>query len=504
MEPVFEFPLALDKRGRESLAQRLHQRLRAAIVEQRLPAGAPLPSTRRVAQAYGIARNTVIAAYDVLMAEGFIVTRPGASARVADWAPALAALPGRGRKRTPRLAASSSGMDRPPNETNATIAADTSHAEDAPHSSLRASAPRGFHLGVPDHHWFPSDVWRRSLLRSSSLALPDAFGYPPAEGRPLLRAAIAQHVAYARAVVCDEHDVIVTSGAQQAFDLLARVLVKKGQTKVAVEDPGYPPLRAAMLAAGAQLVPVPVDEEGLLVERIPADVKIVCVTPSHQFPTGVAMSLPRRRALLEFARRHGAVIIEDDYDGEFRYATQPLDALQTLDRDGKVVYVGTFSKSMFPSLRIGFAIAPPWLIGAMAAAKQRADNGNNVALQDALARFILDGHLARYARTMRKRYASRRDALLDAIERHLVDWLVPVPPGAGIHLSARYRDRRHAKRILSLTEHHAIGAQPVSDFLIDRETAARTGSGIVFGFGRIDEAQIEGLIARLARALNHR
>jgi GntR family transcriptional regulator/MocR family aminotransferase len=178
--------------------------------------------------------------------------------------------------------------------------------------------------------------------------------------------------------------------------------------------------------------------------------------------------------------------------------------LQTLDREDTVIYVGTFSKSMFPSLRIGFTIAPPWLIGPLAAAKQRADNGSNAVLQEALARFILDGHLARYARTMRKRYARRRDALLHSIERHLVDWLVPVPPGAGIHLSARYRDRRHAKRIMSLAEHHAIGAQPVSDFLIDRETGARGGSGIVFGFGCIDEPQIEGSIARLSRALHHR
>lgn len=499
MEPVFEFPLALDKRGRESLAQRLHQRLRAAIVEQRLPAGAQLPSTRRVAQAYGIARNTVIAAYDLLMAEGFIVTRPGASARVADWAPALgarSARPARGRTRAHQLAASSPAIDRLP----APVAAGAAHVDGASRSAVPATATRGFHLGVPEHRWFPSDVWRRLLLRSSSLALPDAFGYPPAEGHPLLRAAIAQHVAYARAVVCDEHDVIVTSGAQQAFDLLARVLVRPGQTKVAIEDPGYPPLRAAMLAAGAQLVPIAVDAEGLLVERIPADVGIVCVTPSHQFPTGVAMSLSRRRALLEFAQRHAAIIIEDDYDGEFRYAAQPLDALQTLDRNGNVIYVGTFSKSMFPSLRMGFTIAPPWLIGALAAAKQRADNGSNAVLQEALARFILDGHLARYARTMRKRYASRRDALLESIERQLGDWLVPVPPGAGIHLSARYRDRRHAKRILSLIASHAIGAQPVSDFLIDREITA----GVVFGFGCIDEAQIEGSIARLSHALNHR
>ncbi|MGN6317707.1 MocR-like pyridoxine biosynthesis transcription factor PdxR [Trinickia sp.] len=485
MEPVFEFPLEPDKRGKTPLAHWLHQRLRAAIVEQRLRAGARLPSTRRVAEAYGIARNTVIAAYDLLMAEGFIVTRPGAAAEVAE--STLSRNAG-GRGRPVRLAAAPSG------EWHAGL-------PNSPGAIHRASpTSRGFALGVPDHRRFPSDVWRRLLLRCASLALPDAFDYPPAEGRPLLRAAIAQHVAYSRAVVCSEDDVVVTSGAQQAFDLLSRVLVKSGRTKVAVENPGYPPLRAALLAAGAQLVPIPVDGEGLIVEMLPSDVRLVCVTPSHQFPTGVAMSLARRQALLEFARRNGSVIVEDDYDGEFRYGAHPLDALQTLDRDEKVVYVGTFSKSMFPSLRLGYVVAPPWLTGALAAAKRTADNGGNAALQEALARFILDGHLARHARAMRKRYASRRDTLLQAIERDLGAWLTAVSPHAGIHLYARYQDRRQARRVVSLALQHAIGAQPVGDFLVEREPTA--GTGLAFGFGCIDEPDIERSIKALSRALN--
>lgn len=488
MEPVFEFPLELDKRGHESLAHRLHQRLRAAIVEQRLPAGSRLPSTRRVAQAYGIARNTVIAAYDLLMAEGFIVTRAGAAAEVADLG--LERKAGN-RKRVPRQPMLHPSIDwrkAAPSKARAT------HA-------IRPglTVPGSFELGVPEHRWFPSDVWRRLMLHSTSFALPDAFGYPPAEGRPLLRAAIAQHVAHTRAVACAERDVVVTSGAQQAFDLLARLLVTKGHTKVAVENPGYPPLWAAMRAAGAHIVPIPVDEEGLIVERLPSDVRVICVTPSHQFPTGVAMSLARRRALLDFAGRTSAVIIEDDYDGEFRYGPQPLDALQTLDRDAKVIYVGTFSKSLFPSLRIGYVVAPPWLIGALAASKQSADNGGNAAIQEALARFILEGHLARYARRMRRRYASRRDTLLGAIERELGNWLVPVPPEAGIHLYARYRDRRQAKRIALLAAEHAIGTQNVSDFLIDREISA--SPGLAFGFGCIDEIEMMRPILRFAHAL---
>lgn len=492
MEPVFAFPLSFDKRGPQTLARRLHLQLRAAIVEQRLAAGTRLPSTRRVAQAYGIARNTVIAAYDLLMAEGFIVTRPGASAEVADLAKWRQVAPSKRTRTRPVLPPS---IDWREAESSEEHAACTATATARP----PAASARGFHLGLPDHRWFAADVWRRLLLRSSSFALADAFGYPPAEGRPLLRAAIAQWVAYTRAVVCTERDLVVTSGAQQAFDLLARVLVTRGHTKVAVEDPGYPPLRAALLAAGAQLVPVPVDEHGLVVDRLPIDVRLVCVTPSHQFPTGVAMSLARRQALLDFAQRTGAVIIEDDYDGEFRYGTDPLDALQTLDRDAKVIYVGTFSKIMFPSLRVGYVVAPPWLIGALAAAKQCTDNGGNVALQEALARFILDGHLAKHTRRMRKRYASRRDALLSAIERELGDWLIAVPPSAGIHLFAKYRDRRQTKRIMTLAAHHAIGAQQASDFLIDRQAA---GAGMAFGFGCIDEADIERAIGRFARALH--
>ncbi|PMS21979.1 GntR family transcriptional regulator [Trinickia dabaoshanensis] len=485
MEPVFEFPIELGKRGPGSRVQRLHQQLRAAIIERRLAAGTRMPSTRRVAQAYGVARNTVIAAYDLLMAEGFIVTRAGAAAEVAD----VATRADTGTsKRQRRLAL------RPP-------AMAWHKAPGA--TSERVTVSRTFELGIPEHRWFPSDIWRRALLRSTSLALADAFGYPAPEGRPLLREAIAQHVAYARAVVCTESDVVVTSGAQQAFDLLARVLVTRGQTKVAVEDPGYPPLRAALSAAGAQLVPIPVDDEGLVVERLPPDVRIVCVTPSHQFPTGVAMSLARRRALLDFAQRHRAVVIEDDYDGEFRYGTQPLDALQMLDRNEKVIYVGTFSKSLFPALRLGYVVAPPWLMKTLAAAKQNADNGGNVAVQEALARFILDGHLARYTRRMRKRYARRRDTLLAAIERELGEWLIPVVPDAGIHLYARYRDRRQAKRIASVAAHYAIGAQTSGDFLLGRDASAgpAADAGIAFGFGCIDEDEIEASIARFAHAM---
>ncbi|RKP43511.1 PLP-dependent aminotransferase family protein [Trinickia fusca] len=488
MEPVFAFPLDLDKHDGEGRAQRLHHQLRAAILEGRLTPGTELPATRRVATAYGIARNTVIAAYDLLMAEGYLLTRPGAKAVVADVTPAQVAVK---RKRLPR--------ERRQNTVDWLAL--------APRREPPANAkpePAAFQLGVPEHRYFPLDVWRRLLVHALPFAQPAAFGYPPTEGQPLLRAAIAQHAGYARAVACDEHDVLVTTGAQQAFDLLARVFVTRGQTKVAVEDPGYPPLCTAMLAAGAQLVPIPVDDEGICVDHLTSDIRIVYVTPSHQFPTGVPMSMKRRHALLEFARKNGALIIEDDYDGEFRYGSQPLDALQTLDRDSTVAYVGTFSKSLFPSLRIGYIVAPAWALDMLIAAKHCTDSAGNVQVQDALARFILEGHLARHVRKMRKHYALRREAMLASFADELAPWFEAVPALAGIHLCARYRDRREAGRILTQTRQHAIGAQPVSDFLLERRSRASSvaaGDGIAFGFGRIEAEDISAAMKRLSRAL---
>lgn len=479
MEPVFEFPLDLDAGAAPGLMRRLHEHLRAAILDRRLRPGAPLPSTRRVAAAYGIARNTVIAAYDLLVAEGYVSARAGARMVVAE----LGAKPIRTSPRTAPVA---------DERLNPHWRSQAAH----PHAGPAGAWSPGFQLGTPDLRLVPFDIWRRLLARSVHPRNAAAFGYPEPAGQPQLRSAIAQHVAFARAVACAADDVLITAGAQQAFDLLARLLVTPGRTQVAVEDPGYPPLRNAMAAAGARLVPVPVDEEGLRVDRLPHDVRVVCTTPSHQFPTGAAMSMSRRLALLAFARRHGAVVIEDDYDGEFRYGQRPLDALQTLDREGCVFYVGTFSKSLFPSLRIGFAVVPAWAREPLTALKQCADTAGNAQVQDALARFILDGHLARHLRRMRKVYARRHEAMLDALDAELRVWFLPIPSEAGIHLAVRVRDEHAAKRILPIARRLLPGAQPIGDFATDEPVA-----GLALGFGGIEADAIRAALHTLATAL---
>ncbi len=480
MEP--DFPLDLDlpaARGRRG--RTLHARLRAAILDGRLAAGTALPSTRRAAAALGVARNTVAAAYDRLMAEGYVLPRPRARAVVADLrAPKAAA-----GRRAARLSRPAAPMNPAMRRLPALPAGE----------DVRQPAP--FRLGLPEHRLFPHAAWRRAMARALRDAARAPFAPGDAAGIPALRAAIARHVAFARAVACDAEDVIVTAGAQQAFDLLARLLVTPGQTRVAVEDPGYPGLRAALLAAGAKLVPVPVDAEGLRVDRLGEGLGVICVTPSHQFPTGVAMTLPRRMALLAWAHAHGAVVIEDDYDGEFRAAGRPLDALHALDAESRVCYVGTFSKCMFPALRTGYVVAPPWARERLAALKRCTDAHADTVLQSALAAFMEEGHLARYVRRMRPEYGRRREALEAGIARLLGEWLEPVPSAAGLHLSARIRRAADAARIVAAARSHLPGARPWSDFTLK----PRTGQGLTLGFGLAGTPCIESALRALRQAL---
>lgn len=477
MEPVFPFELRLS-RQQGGLGRQLHRQLREAILDGRLAPGSQLPATRRVADTVGLGRNTVVAAYDLLVAEGYVQAHAGARAVVADVATRRAS-----KRRAPV------GPDPRLNPPWAT-------------SPLQPSPPRvlperSFRLGIPEHRLFPHDAWRRLNARALRRWSKTPFGYPPSAGLPELREAIAAHVAFARAVACAPEDVIVTSGAQQAFDLLARVLVVPGRTRVAIENPGYPPLRASFHAAGAELVPVPVDDEGLCVDALPPDVRVVCVTPSHQSPTGVALSLQRRAALLEFARRHDAVIVEDDYDGEFRFGGRPLDALQMLDREGRVFYVGTFSKSLFPALRKGFVVAPAWARDALVAAKHCADAHSDSITQSVLAGFIGEGHLARHVRRMRTVYATRRHALLQALADELDAWLQPIPSEAGLHLAARMRDPDDATRILDALRRHAPGAEAISDYAF----APLPGEAVVFGYGVIEAEAIGPALAAMRRRL---
>jgi GntR family transcriptional regulator / MocR family aminotransferase len=312
-----------------------------------------------------------------------------------------------------------------------------------------------------------------------------------------LREAIAHHVSFTRAVACSADSIVVTQGAQQAFDLLARTLVAPGKTAVAVEHPGYEPQQLAFAAAGATMVPVRVDGEGLCVRELPPQVRVVSVSPSHQFPLGSVLSAARRAALIDFARLHRVLVIEDDYDGEFRFTGQPLDALQTLDRSGSVFYVGTFSKSMFAAMRIGFIVAPPWALPALVAAKRSADQHSDLVTQETLAAFIAEGHLARHVRKMRGLYAVRRQRLLDGLGNDFAPWLTPVPGAAGLHVAALARPGvdPHVVAQRARQAQIRLAAFGVSG------RARRGQRGLLFGYGAIDEDAIGRGLAQLRRLM---
>ena len=486
MEPLFELAIRLPAAGSRDLLRELHRQLRSAILDGRLQPGARLPATRALAQRLGVSRNTMLAAYDLLLGEGYLLARPGAGTYVADTLPA--SRRGRATRKAP-----AAGRDL------RLVPASVPGADLAP--TLQPQPARDdFRVGLPDVSLFPFDIWRRLSDRALRRIARQTADYADPQGQAALRQAIAGHVSFTRAVGCTADDIVVTAGAQQAFGLLARILVVPGRTVVAVEQLFYPSLREAMLAAGARVVTVPTDAEGLCVERIPPEARVVCVTPSHQFPTGVAMSPQRRAALLAFARERDAVIVEDDYDSEFRFAGRPLDALQTLDRAESVFYVGTFSKSLFPALRLGFVVAPPWARAALVRSRELADWHGPVLGQEALAAFIAEGHLARHIRKMRKLYGARRTALLEALAHHGADRLETIPSSAGLHLSARLHGDTRDFTVVERAAAAGITLPPLSRFALD-PLAPDAPNGLAFGYGLIGEAQIDGAIRRLIQLL---
>ena len=479
MGPLLEFDLALPPRGSRTRLRALHAGLRRAILDGRLHPDLRLPSTRALARACAVSRTTAVLTYERLLSEGYVVARAGSGTFVATGLPRRA----RAVARAARAAGDRrlSGFWRFATEPRLPLA------------PLRFD----FRLGSPDVGSFPCALWRRLLSRAVPGLSRVAPDLEDSAGRSALREGIARHVSFARAVACEAEDVIVTAGAQQAFDLLARVLVARPRLMVAVEDPGYAPLRTAFAAAGARLVAVPVDAEGLRVERVPAAARIICVTPSHQFPLGVPMSIERRTALLARAEAQGAVIVEDDYDGEFRFGGRPLDALQTLDRSQLVCYVGTFSKSLSPALRSGYIVAPPWARRALIAAKSCADGHADALVQEALAAFIAEGHLARHLRRMHRLYQRRRQLLLDTLSAKFSGWLQPMSSVAGLHLAAWLNPAIDAEALVARARQREVGVRSLRSFFLGR--ASRPG--LVFGYGTIGEGEIEEGLARLRTLL---
>jgi GntR family transcriptional regulator/MocR family aminotransferase len=473
----------------EPLHQQLYQELRRSILNGRLSAGQRIPSTRALAKSLGLSRATVTQSYEQLMSEGYLQTLIGSGTSVS------AQLPDELLQAAPVEVASRA---RP--RLNARVKL-SSYGASLVNFVPEPEDPNllfNFRYCRPALDHFPLQEWRRLLLRQCRTGHHETLDYAQgAKGYGPLRAAIARYVARARAVNCTAEQIVIVNGSQQALQLSAQVLVDRGDL-VALEDPGYLGARHAFLTYGARLHPVAVDEEGIRLETLPSRrARLLYVTPSHQFPTGAVLSLPRRLELLRWADKTGTLILEDDYDSEFRYGGRPMPALQGLAQHENVLYVGTFSKVLFPSLRIGYVVVPQALADTFERAKWLMDRHTPTLEQRALTDFINEGHLERHLRRMRALYDRRRQKLVNALQTHFGARMTILGENSGMHLMIRLRSPWGNEEVIRRGAAAGVG------LLSARMYYLRQGGRdeFVIGYAMLSERKIQEGVRRLAKAL---
>jgi GntR family transcriptional regulator/MocR family aminotransferase len=489
-ETFQDLSLERPKEGDE-LGRWLYGQLRAAILDGRLRPGSRLPSTRNLSQQYDLARGTAAAAFEVLSSEGYIEARVGSGTFVAS--------------RLPEDSMALRPMDTPVVTTpsKAKLANRGKEAVEGvvllPASHSVGKAFRGYEPAID---LFPVDLWSRVAGRVLRRAPRSLYGQGDAKGYLPLRRAIAEYLGAARGVRCDANQVIITSGAQQGLDLVSRMLIDKGDA-VWLEDPGYPGARFALRAAGAAIVPVPVDQDGLIVEearRLQPHAKIAYVTPANQFPLGVAMAPHRRLELLQWASEGDAWVVEDEFDAEYRYSGQPLPSLQSLDRSGCVVYVGTFTKMLFNSLRLGFLVLPERIVDAFTAARAFLDRHPPTLEQAILAEFILDGHFGHHVRRMRQVYGKRSVTLCEAAGDRLGGKLDVVQADSGMRSLAWIRTGQSDVEVVRRARALGLEVTALSEFTIQHFHP----DALILGFAGCGTAELKRGVGVMSGALEVR
>lgn len=499
--------LALDRGSAVPLQQQLYDQVREVILAGGLAPGSRLPSSRALAGELGCSRNTVVTAFDQLLSEGYLEGHAGSGTFVSRVLPEdlLGVAPP-----APRGKEGASPRKKEPQTAAAPPPLSSRGAALIRLRRLHQGRERAFQPGLPETDDFPFDVWAR--LHSRIWRHPSSqllrLGAPA--GLQELREAIARYLATFRGLTCDWRQVIITAGAQQALDLVIQLLLEPGD-KVWIEEPGYPGLRGPLIAAGAQPVPLPLDAEGLVVaegRRRAGGARAAIVTPTHHYPLGTPLSLARRLELLEWARDSGAWILEDDYDSEYRYAGRPLASLLSLaasrTEGARVIYIGSFSKVLFPSIRLGYLVVPENLVEPVSAVQGALGVQPTAVIQPVLAAFIEEGHFATHVRRMRRLYAARQAALVAAAQTHLSGFLDVAPDDAGLHLmgwlkpdiAARLGDRGAAQAAAAA----GIAVAPLSDYYISDQPARQ---GLLLGYAAVPEDEIERGAQRLAEALSN-
>lgn len=483
-------PPSTRRTGATGAGRRIYDLLRAQIADGTLPSGARVPSTRALATDLGVSRTTVTAAYEQLAAEGFLDTSMGRVARVASppAAPAPPPGPGRRARAVPTLS-----------EFGRRVA-----AVEMPALSPAEPARIDFLYGAVASRDFPALVWRRAY-QAELLRQQHSLCYAPPEGDASLRRALQGYLRRARGLVCDAGQIVVVHGSQQGIDLCARLLLDPGDTFV-FEDPGYLMARRCFEATGARCLATPVDGHGLVTASLPEDdgARLAYVTPSHQFPLGGVLPIGRRLELLAWAQRHRAWIVEDDYDGEFRYGQRPIDAMQSIDTDGRVIYIGTFSKALSPQLRLGYLVLPPELVPVFRQAKRLADRHAPMLEQRVLASLIDSGAYERHVRRTRREHERRRAALLDAVARYLPSDAQVTGAAAGLHvvLWLPFLRPQDEPALVAATRDQGVGVYPVSPlFALPQLRTQPRPAGLVLGYASLTAGQIQQGLRTLAAVI---
>jgi GntR family transcriptional regulator/MocR family aminotransferase len=481
-------PITLDNHAPTPLYQQLYDGLREAILRGQIRAGTRLPATRTLAAELLVSRNTVVNAFDQLLAEGYLEGRVGDGTYVSRALPEEVLQVRAHAPAAPQLRG-----NRALSKRGALLAT-------TPVRVPRRGGARAFRHGLVALDAFPYEEWARLTARMWRAPPPELLGYSDPAGYRPLREAIAAYLGAARGVRCTAEQVVITAGSQQALDLAARILLDPGDA-VWMEDPGYLGAKGVLHSAGARLVPVRVDHEGLSIAEGAArcpEARAAYVTPSHQYPLGVTMSLARRLALLEWAKNSSAWILEDDYDSEYRYVGRPLAALQGLDQAGRVIYIGTFSKVLLPALRLGYMIVPPDLVDAFVNARALSDRHAPGIEQAVVAECITSGQFGRHIRQMRTLYAERQAALAEAA-RHALGGLLDIAPAeAGMHLVGWLTDGMDDRAASIQAAEHGIEALPLSAYAM--EPMAR--GGLLLGYTSVDVPEIRAGVRQLAHALH--
>lgn len=493
--PLVQQCIQLDSSTPVPLYRQLYRDLRQAILSSKLLPEMRLPSSRSLAAELDISRNTVLEAYDQLAAEGYLESRVGSGTYVAQELPdELLRVEGQ------------SHLDAAFESTSGESAASPLSERGNLLSNIDLSAfrpdekPCAFRPGLPALDSFPIETWSRLASRRWRSLPSSMLGYRESSGYPPLREAVSDYLQNSRRVDCSPEEVLIVSGTQQAITLTAHVLLDPGD-RAWIEDPGYPRARGAFRWAGARTVPVPLDEEGLTLDRASPDgedAHLAYVTPSHQYPLGMTMSLPRRLELLNWAETSGAWILEDDYDSEYRYEGRPIAALQGLDKSNRVIYVGSFSKVLFPALRLGYLVVPEPLVDAFAAAKSLVERCPPLAPQMVVTDFLDEGHFNRHLRRMRTLYAKRQSVLIEALNDTLGNRVDVSSDEAGLHLTVFLGDGLDDRDVSAALRRRGIVAPPLSFYAsrpLDRD-------GLVLGYAAITEEEIREGVRAIAEALD--